>query len=140
MKKNIIIGLFFLVPCCTNAQNLNRDSLSATAGKMYESVLPLLDRINFSGSSSSSQELKKRWNEVVAHLKNNKKSMADDVKNLLVSPSGKPIDMELLMKFIEISEQDSVKKININMDVIIDEIKSAAGKVTEAAKKMAESK
>ena len=44
------------------------------------------------------------------------------------------------MKFIEISEQDSVKKININMDVIIDEIKSAAGKVTEAAKKMAESK
>ena len=66
--------------------------------------------------------------------------MAEDVKNLLVSPSGKPIDLDLLKEIIKVSEQDSVKNIELNMDVFFNEIKAASEKVKDAAIKMATKK
>ena len=140
MKKIIITCGVLIMTGVINAQNLNRDSLSMAAAKMYESILPLLNKVEFSGNSKASQEVRERWNNVITQLKNKQGTMAKDVKDLLVSPSGTPIDMELLKKIIQITEKDSTKKVNINMDFIFNEIKAATEKVTDAAKKIAEIK
>lgn len=145
MKKITLIVLF--VVCGWNmgyAQNNSKDTLRdntiSMVDRIYKKILPMLENVEFIGNSSTSRELQSRWNIMVNGLKNNSGSMTNDVKNLLVSPSGKPIDLELLQRFIQINEKDSVKSVNINMDFLLDEMKIAADKITNAAKKIAETK
>jgi hypothetical protein len=57
---------------------------------------------------------------------------------LLVSPSGQNIDFDLVKKFINITEQDSVKKISINPDFLLDELKTLSRRLTEESTRMAE--
>ena len=59
---------------------------------------------------------------------------------LLVSPSGQNIDFVLVKKFINITEQDSVKKISINPDFLLDELKTLSRRLTEESTRMAEQK
>lgn len=140
--------LFSLVLCGSlsgvSAQAIQNDTAKVdvvqSANELYRKMLPLLDRVEFSGSSSVSQDIRNRWNRVVNHLKSNSGNMAREVKDMLVSPSGLPIDLDLLTRFISVKEKDSVKTIDINMDFLLDEMKAAGSKVTEAAKKMAETK
>lgn len=140
--------LFSLVLCGSltgvSAQAIQNDTAKVdvvqSASELYRKMLPLLDRVEFSGSSSVSQDIRNRWNRVVNHLKSNSGNMAREVKDMLVSPSGLPIDLDLLTRFISVKEKDSVKTIDINMDFLLDEMKAAGSKVTEAAKKMAETK
>lgn len=140
--------LFSLVLCGSlsgvSAQTILNDTAKVdvvqSASELYRKMLPLLDRVEFSGNSSVSQDIRNRWNRVVNHLKSNSGNMAREVKDMLVSPSGLPIDLDLLTRFISVKEKDSVKTIDINMDFLVDEMKAAGSKVTEAAKKMAETK
>lgn len=122
------------------SQNQKRDSIPGTVERMYKSILPLLDRVEFSGNSSTSQEISRRWNNVIEHLKNNQETIAEDVKEMLVTPSGIPVDMEIIKRFIMITEEDSIRKVRFNPDFFLDEIKAAAEKVKEATRKMAEKK
>ena len=122
------------------SQNQKRDSIPGTVERMYKSILPLLDRMEFSGNSSTSQEISRRWNNVIEHLKNNQETIAEDVKEMLVTPSGIPVDMEIIKRFIMITEEDSIRKVRFNPDFFLDEMKAAAEKVKEATRKMAEKK
>lgn len=122
------------------SQNQKRDSIAGTVERMYKSILPFLDRVEFSGSSSTSQEISRRWNNVIEHLKNNQETIAEDVKEMLVTPSGIPVDMEIIKRFITITEEDSIRKVRFNPDFFLDEMKAAAEKVKEATRKMAEKK
>lgn len=122
------------------SQNQKRDSIPGTAERMYKSILPLLDRVEFSGNSSTSQEISRRWNNVIEHLKNNQETIAEDVKEMLVTPSGIPVDMEIIKRFIMITEEDSIRKVRFNPDFFLDEMKAAAEKVKEVTRKMAEKK
>lgn len=122
------------------SQNQKRDSIPGTVERMYKSILPLLDRVEFSGNSSTSQEISRRWNNVIEHLKNNQETIAEDVKEMLVTPSGIPVDMEIIKRFIMITEEDSIRKVRFNPDFFLDEMKAAAEKVKEATRKMAEKK
>lgn len=122
------------------SQNQKRDSIPGTVERMYKSILPLLDRVEFSGNSSTSQEISRRWNNVIEHLKNNQETIAEDVKEMLVTPSGIPVDLEIIKRFIMITEEDSIRKVRFNPDFFLDEMKAAAEKVKEATRKMAEKK
>ena len=143
MKRNIVIMLVVFFSCGISvAQDVKKDSLtiSGTVDKIYSWVLRELNNVQIQGSHPAAQEVRQRWNQVVNHLMNNKSHMAEDVKNLLVSPSGKPIDLDLLKEIIKVNEQDSVKNIELNMDVFFNEIKAASEKVKDAAIKMATKK
>ena len=144
MKK---IALFLLVMGWTgdiSAQEQNKDifqdNTTTVVDKVYQKVLETLEGIQFTGNSEASREIQRRWNVALNSLLSNKGSMTQDVKNLLVSPSGKPIDLELLQRLIKVTEKDSVKSYNINMDFLLDEMKAASSKITNAAKKVAETK
>ena len=143
-RRGMVIAVLCGCGLVCHAQNEKKDSVKVdvteTVDYLYKKILPVLDRVEFNGNGEISRDLQNRWNKVINHLKNNKETMAEDVKDLLVSPSGVPIDLELLKRFIKINEKDSVKKIGINMDFFLDEMKAAANKVTETAKKMAETK
>lgn len=140
MKKTVLIIILVLNCGLGFAQSQKQDSITNVAESMYKSILPMLDRIEFSGSSSASQEIERRWKNVINHLKNNQGTIAEDVKNMLVTPSGIPVDLELIKRFIQITEEDSIKKISINPDFFLDEMKEAAEKVKAATKRMAEKK
>ena len=133
-----MIGILGTLPLCANAQSLEKDSLSTTIETLYKQFLPFLDRVEISGNSQASMELQQRWNNVVQYLKNNKGTMTEEVKNLLISPSGKPIDLELVKKFIHIKREDSVPKITINPDVLLDELKFMGERLKDISIKMAE--
>lgn len=144
MKK---IALFLLVMGWTggiSAQEQNKDifqdNTTTVVDKVYQKVLETLEGIQFTGNSEASREIQRRWNAALNSLLSNKGSMTQDVKNLLISPSGKPIDLELLQRLIKVTEKDSVKSYNINMDFLLDEMKAASSKITNAAKKVAETK
>lgn len=122
------------------SQNQKRDSIAGTVERMYKAILPILDRIEFSGSSSTSQEISRRWNNVINHLKENKENIAEDVKNMLVTPSGIPLDLDAIKRFIQITEEDSIKKVRFNPDFLLDEMKAAAEEVKEATQKIAKKK
>lgn len=144
MKKTFFSLVFTACLTAASAQTQPADTVRVdairTAEQLYRSILPMLDRIEFTGNSQVSNDLRNRWNSVINHLKSNSGTMAQDVMNLLVSPSGKPIDLEMLERFITVSGPDSARSLQINMDFLLDEMKAAGGKITEAAKKMAETR
>ena len=126
-----------------NAQiNNKKDSLDydvkGTVEKLYKTVVPLLDRVEFTGNGEVSQELQARWNNVMIHLKNNKEFMADEVKKLLISPTGKSIDLNMVKQFINVSGKDSTMKININPEFLLDELKAMSDRIVKESSKMAE--
>ena len=121
-----------------DAQSLNRDSLSVTMESLYKQFIPFLDRIEISGNSKTSLELQKRWNNVVQYLKNNQGTIIEEAKNLMVAPSGKPIDFDLVKKFININRDDSISKISLNPDVLLDELKFMGDRLKDISIKMAE--
>lgn len=124
----------------TSRQDTIRNYFQSTVESLYNTIIPMVDRIEISGGSEVSLELRRRWNEVVNHLKNNKGQISEDVMKLLVSPSGQIIDFDLVKKFINITEKDSVKKISINPDFLLDELKTLSRKLTEESTRMAEQK
>ena len=89
---------------------------------LCNSKINVLDRIEISGNSEASQELRKRWSRVVQHLKNNKELMYSEVKKIMLAPNGRSINIETIKNFIDITEQDSVKKITLNPDFLLDEL------------------
>lgn len=126
-----------------NAQiNNKKDSLDYDikdmVGKLYKTVVPLLDRVEFSGNGEVSEELQTRWNNVVNCLKNNKDFMADEVKKLLISPTGKNIDLEMVKQFINVTGKDSTIKININPEFILEELKAMSDRIVNESCRMAE--
>ena len=144
MKK-----IFLLILTCLSVQSGHaftfkqdtiRGSVKSTVESLYNTFIPMLNRIEISGNSEVSNELRKRWNDAVNHLKNNKGQISEDVLRLMVSPSGQVIDLELIKKFINITGEDSVKKISINPDFLLDELKVLSRKLTEESIKMAEQK
>lgn len=137
MKRTVFIIMLALNCGLGFAQSQKKDSITSVAENIYKSILPVLDRIEFSGSCSASQEIERRWKNVINHLKNNQGTIAEDVKNMLVTPSGIPVDLEMIKKFIQITEDDSIRKISINPDFFLDEMKEAAEKVKAATKGMA---
>ena len=143
MKKLLLTIMFFSAVNNINAQTDNKkDSLDydikGTVEKLYKTVVPLLDRVEFTGNGEVSQELQTRWNNVVNHLKNNKEFMADEVKKLLISPTGKNIDLDMVKQFINVSGKDSTMKININPEFLLDELKAMSDRIVKESSKMAE--
>lgn len=141
--------IFLLVTVCIygitgKAETVRQDTLTNgvknTIEVLYNRFIPMLDRIEFTGNGEVSNELKRRWNTAINHLKNNKEQMSDDVLNLLVSPSGQKIDMDMLKRFVNINDKDSITKIEINPDFIIDELKILGEKITNEMTRMAEQK
>ena len=146
MKR--IIVLIVLTICCgiqmdateQMKQDTIRDNVRYTIDYIYSNIIPMLDRVEIAGSSEASQELRKRWGWVVDYLKNNKEFMFHEVKKKMLTPSGKTIDIETVKKFIDLAEQDSVKKIKLNPDFLLDELKVLGEKLKDAGIKMAEQK
>ena len=143
MKKLLLTIMVFCAVNNINAQTDNKkDSLDydikGTVEKLYKTVVPLLDRVEFTGNGEVSQELQTRWNNVVNHLKNNKEFMADEVKKLLISPTGKNIDLDMVKQFINVSGKDSTMKININPEFLLDELKAMSDRIVKESSKMAE--
>ena len=124
----------------TSRQDTIRNYFQSTFESLYNTIIPMVDHIEISGGSEVSLELRRRWNEVVNHLKNNKGQISEEVMKLLVSQSGQNIDFELVKKFINITEKDSVKKISINPDFLLDELKALSRRLTEESTRMAEQK
>ena len=140
MKISFIIIVLVLNIGTVFSQDLKKDSITGTVEKLYKTILPILDRVEFSGSSSTSQEISRRWNNVINHLKGNQENIAEDVKNMLVTPSGIPLDLDAIKRFIQITEEDSIKKVRFNPDFLLDEMKAAAEEVKEATQKIAKKK
>lgn len=143
MKKLLLTIMVFCAINNINAQiNNKKDSLDydvkGTVEKLYKTVVPLLDRVEFTGNGEVSQELQARWNNVMIHLKNNKEFMADEVKKLLISPTGKSIDLNMVKQFINVSGKDSTMKININPEFLLDELKAMSDRIVKESSKMAE--
>lgn len=143
MKKLLLTIMMFCAVNNINEQTDNqKDSLDydikGTVEKLYKTVVPLLDRVEFTGNGEVSQELQARWNNVMIHLKNNKEFMADEVKKLLISPTGKSIDLNMVKQFINVSGKDSTMKININPEFLLDELKAMSDRIVKESSKMAE--
>ena len=117
-----------------------RNSITPTVDQIYKSVMPLLQRIEITGNSAASIELRTRWNNVVNYLQNNKGVLAEQVKDLMISPSGKEINLDLVRQFIDINTKDSVTKISINPDFWMDELQALSKRITDAAVKMTDKK
>ena len=117
-----------------------RNSITPTVDQIYKSVMPLLQRIEITGNSAASIELRTRWNNVVNYLQNNKGVLAEQVKDLMISPSGKEINLDLVRQFIDINTKDSVTKISINPDFWMDELQALSRRITDAAVKMTDNK
>ena len=145
MKKIIFVILLVWNTAGAWAQTTNKSDtvnfdIKETVDKLYKTIVPLLDRVEFTGNGEVSQELRNRWDNVVNYIKNNKESMAEEVKRLLISPTGKTIDLEMVKQFINVSEKDSMMKISINPEFLIDELKFMSDKLVRESSKMAEKK
>ena len=144
MKKIFLRVTVCIYGITGKAETVRQDTLTNgvknTIEVLYNRFIPMLDRIEFTGNGEVSNELKRRWNTAINHLKNNKEQMSDDVLNLLVSPSGQKIDMDMLKRFVNINDKDSITKIEINPDFIIDELKILGEKITNEMTRMAEQK
>ena len=117
-----------------------RGNVKTTVEDIYKAVIPMLERIEITGSSEASTELRKRWEGVVSYLRDNKEEMAEQVLDLMVSPSGKEIDMNLVKEFIDIKKQDSITKVTINPDFWINELSALGERITEFLNQMAKQK
>lgn len=146
MKKILFFGILLLGSSCLNSaaitiyQDTITNNIRSNMDYLYETVIPILDRIEISGNSEASQELRKRWSRVVQHLKNNKELMYSEVKKIMLAPNGRSINIETIKNFIDITEQDSVKKITLNPDFLLDELKKMGEKIKDASVKMVEQK
>lgn len=145
MKKTIII--IALTMCCqikASAMTIQQDTIMDNSRRilteLYETIIPLLDRVEITGNSAASQELQKRWGWVMNYMKNNKDVLFNKVKKLMMTPSGRELNVETLRNFIDINQKDSTKKITINPDFILDELNILSEKLKEAGVKMAEKK
>jgi len=145
MKKTIII--IALTMCCqikASAMTIQQDTIMDNSRRilteLYETIIPLLDRVEITGNSAASQELQKRWGWVTNYMKNNKDVLFNEVKKLMMTPSGRELNVETLRNFIDITQKDSTKKITINPDFILDELNILSEKLKEAGVKMAEKK
>ena len=145
MKKTIII--IALTMCCqikASAMTIQQDTIMDKSRRilteLYETIIPLLDRVEITGNSAASQELQKRWGWVMNYMKNNKDVLFNEVKKLMMTPSGRELNVETLRNFIDINQKDSTKKITINPDFILDELNILSEKLKEAGVKMAEKK
>lgn len=145
MKKTIII--IALTMCCqikASAMTIQQDTIMDNSRRilteLYETIIPLLDRVEITGNSAASQELQKRWGWVMNYMKNNKDVLFNEVKKLMMTPSGRELNVETLRNFIDINQKDSTKKITINPDFILDELNILSEKLKEAGVKMAEKK
>lgn len=145
MKKTIII--IALTMCCqikASAMTIQQDTIMDNSRRilteLYETIIPLLDRLEITGNSAASQELQKRWGWVMNYMKNNKDVLFNEVKKLMMTPSGRELNVETLRNFIDINQKDSTKKITINPDFILDELNILSEKLKEAGVKMAEKK
>lgn len=145
MKKTIII--IALTMCCqikASAMTIQQDTIVDNSRRilteLYETIIPLLDRVEITGNSAASQELQKRWGWVTNYMKNNKDVLFNEVKKLMMTPSGRELNVETLRNFIDITQKDSTKKITINPDFILDELNILSEKLKEAGVKMAEKK
>lgn len=144
MKKIFLLVTVCIYEITGKAETVRHDTLTNgvknTIEGLYNRFIPMLDRIEFTGNGEVNNELKRRWSTAINHLKNNKEQMSDDVLNLLVSPSGQKIDMDMLKRFVNINDKDSITKIEINPDFIIDELKILGEKITNEMTRMAEQK
>ena len=145
MKKTIII--IDLTMCCqikASAMTIQQDTIMDNSRRilteLYETIIPLIDRVEITGNSAASQELQKRWGWVMNYMKNNKDVLFNEVKKLMMTPSGRELNVETLRNFIDINQKDSTKKITINPDFILDELKILSENLKEAGVKMAEKK
>ena len=66
--------------------------------------------------------------------------MYSEVKKIMLAPNGRSINIETIKNFIDITEQDSVKKITLNPDFLLDELKKMGEKIKDASVKMVEQK
>ena len=144
MKRLIVVMTMTLYISASLAMDIKQDTITnnirSKVDQIYEMVIPILDRVEIDGSSEASQELRKRWSRVVQYMKNNKEYMYQEVKKIMMSPGGSSVSIETVKKFIDLAEDDSVKKIKVNPDFILDELKNWSNKITEISVKMAEKK
>ena len=66
--------------------------------------------------------------------------MYSEVKKIMLAPNGRSINIETIKNFIDITEQDSVKKITLYPDFLLDELKKMGEKIKDASVKMVEQK
>lgn len=144
MKRLIVVMTMTLYISASLAMDIKQDTITnnirSKVDQIYEMVIPILDRVEIDGSSEASQELRKRWSRVVQYMKNNKEYMYQEVKKIMMIPGGSSVSIETVKKFIDLAEDDSVKKIKVNPDFILDELKNWSNKITEISVKMAEKK
>lgn len=144
MKRLIVVMTMTLYISASLAMDIKQDTITnnirSKVDQIYEMVIPILDRLEIDGSSEASQELRKRWSRVVQYMKNNKEYMYQEVKKIMMIPGGSSVSIETVKKFIDLAEDDSVKKIKVNPDFILDELKNWSNKITEISVKMAEKK
>jgi len=144
MKRLIVVMTMTLYISASLAMDIKQDTITnnirSKVDQIYEMVIPILDRVEIDGSSEASQELRKRWSRVVQYMKNNKEYMYQEIKKIMMIPGGSSVSIETVKKFIDLAEDDSVKKIKVNPDFILDELKNWSNKITEISVKMAEKK
>lgn len=141
MKNILIFTILLLFTCNAKAQkDTITNNITPSIEQLYQMGMTILDRIEITGNSPTSLELKNRWNDVVTYLRSNKTGMAEQVKELLISPTGKEINIDLIRQFIDINQKDSTTKISINPDFWMNELKALSKKLNNAATKMAEEK
>lgn len=141
MKNTLIFTILLLFTGSAKAQkDTITNNITPSIEQLYQMGMAVLDRIEITGNSPTSLELKNRWNDVVTYLRSNKTGMAEQVKELLISPTGKEINIDLIRQFIDINQKDSTTKISINPDFWMDELKALSKKLNNAATKMAEKK
>lgn len=141
MKNTLIFTILLLFTGSAKAQkDTITNNITPSIEQLYQMGMAVLDRIEITGNSPTSLELKNRWNDVVTYLRSNKTGMAEQVKELLISPTGKEINIDLIRQFIDINQKDSTTKIIINPDFWMDELKALSKKLNNAATKMAEKK
>ena len=137
----VLVGCLAVGTAKADDGTVRQDTLfnvDKTVEWVYKNIIPQLDRVKFTGGGQISSELTSRWNDVLNHLNSRKSTMADDVRKLLVSPSGKPIDLDLIKKIVNIEKVDSSYSIQINPEYLLNELMISADNVKDAAKKMAE--
>lgn len=141
MKNTLIFTILLLFTGSAKAQqDTITNNITPSIEQLYQMGMAVLDRIEITGNSPTSLELKNRWNDVLTYLRSNKTGMAEQVKELLISPTGKEINIDLIRQFIDINQKDSTTKISINPDFWMDELKALSKKLNNAATKMAEKK
>lgn len=141
MRNILIFTILLLFTGSVKAQkDTITNNITPSIEQLYHMGMAVLDRIEITGNSPTSLELKNRWNDVVTYLRSNKTGMAEQVKELLISPTGKEINIDLIRQFIDINQKDSTTKISINPDFWMDELKALSKKLNNAATKMAEKK